>query len=83
MNRTFHVKPVWDNEAKVFFALTDIIGLHIEAATLAEFDALVSDLAAELIVANHLSARDIAETPLKDLLPAIVLQQPDPYKVPA
>ena len=52
MNRTYHVKAVWDAEAEVFFAETDIPGLHIEAATIGEFFHAVEELAPQLIVAN-------------------------------
>ena len=52
MNTTYHVKAVWDAEAEVFFAETDIPGLHIEAATIAEFFRVVEEIAPQLIVAN-------------------------------
>ncbi|MDC9823722.1 DUF1902 domain-containing protein [Devosia sp. ZB163] len=75
-NRTFHVKAVWDAEDNLFYAESDIIGLHVEAATMAEFEAVVMDVAPELIVANHLSASDLANRPLRDLVPAIVFEKP-------
>jgi len=56
-NRTFYVKPCWDKEARVFYTESDIEGLHVEAATLEEFRAVVMDAAAELIVANIGSAK--------------------------
>ncbi len=31
MKRTFTVKAIWDNEAQVFYAQSDIEGLYIEA----------------------------------------------------
>ena len=34
---TFTVKAVWDEDLKIFFSESDIIGLHIEAKTLEEF----------------------------------------------
>ncbi|MDJ0827922.1 MAG: DUF1902 domain-containing protein [Rhodobacter sp.] len=71
--RSFDVTAVWDAEAKVWYSQSDIIGLHVEAETLPEFLDLVRDLAAELIVANHLSPEDIAGTPLRDLIPAVVI----------
>ncbi|MDO8837637.1 MAG: DUF1902 domain-containing protein [Parvibaculum sp.] len=61
-NRTFYVKPCWDAEAGVFYSESDIEGLHVEAATLEAFREVVMDAAAELIVANHLSAPDLANT---------------------
>ncbi len=76
-NRTFFVKPCWDAEAGVFYTESDIEGLHVEAATLEEFRAVVMDAAAELIVANHLSAPELANKPLRDLIPAILWCEPD------
>ena len=76
MKRSFTVKAVWDNEAGVFYSVSDIEGLHIEAVTLDEFEEIMMDAAPDLIVANHISAPDIAEYPLKDLIPAILWQRP-------
>ena len=53
MPQTFRVKAVWDAEAKVFYSQSDIEGLHIEAATLDEFEAIMLDVAPELIMVNH------------------------------
>ncbi len=60
MKRTFTVKAVWDNEAQVFYAQSDIEGLHIEAASLDEFEEIIIDAAPELIMANHRSVSEIA-----------------------
>ncbi|EAU41815.1 hypothetical protein FP2506_15319 [Fulvimarina pelagi HTCC2506] len=76
MQRSFTVKAVWDDEAKVFVCESDIDGLHIEAETLDAFEDLLYETAVELIVANHVSADDLATKPLKDLIPAIVWQRP-------
>lgn len=76
MKRSFTVKAVWDNEAGVFYSESDIEGLHIEAVTLDEFEEIMMDAAPDLIVANHISAPDIAECPLKDLIPAILWERP-------
>lgn len=75
--RTFFVKAVWDDEAKVFYCQSDIIGLHVEAATVDEFEAVVLDVAVELIVANHISAADLAEKPISELIPVILWQRPE------
>ncbi len=75
--RTFVVKAIWDEEAGLWTCQSDIVGLHIEAADLDEFEALMMEFAPELIVANHMSASDLADTPLKDLVPAILWQRPD------
>ena len=53
MKRTFSVKAVWDEEAHVFYAQSDIEGLHIEASSLEEFEEVIIDTAPELIMANH------------------------------
>ncbi|MBO6725759.1 MAG: DUF1902 domain-containing protein [Rhizobiaceae bacterium] len=76
--RTFSVKAIWDDEASVFVAETDIIGLHIEAATIEEFEAVMMDVAPELIMANHVSAADLANCRPEDLVPAILWQRPEP-----
>jgi len=74
--RAFHVKAVWDADAKVFYTESDIVGLHVEAQTVEEFEAIVMDVAPELIVANHMTAGDLASKPLRDLVPAIVFEKP-------
>ena len=53
MQQTFRVKAVWDDEAEVFYSQSDIKGLHIEAATLDEFEAIMLNVASELIMVNH------------------------------
>ena len=53
MKRTFTVEAIWDNEAQVFYAQSDIEGLHIEAASLDEFKEIMLDTAPELIMVNH------------------------------
>ena len=77
IQRTFHVRACWDADAGVYYAESDIEGLHIEAATLQEFEEVLHDVAAELIVANHMTSADLAKTPLQDLVPAIVWQRPE------
>ena len=75
MKRTFTVKAVWDDKAQVFYAQSDIEGLHIEVAGLDEFEEIMLDAAPELIMANHRTASEICEHPLKDLVPAILWQR--------
>ena len=77
MKHTFRVKAVWDAEAGVFYADNDIEGLHIEAATLDEFESIMLEVALALIMVNHRSLSELAQHPLKDLIPAIVWQRPD------
>ena len=69
--RTFRVQAVWDEEAGVFYSESDIVGLHIEAPTLEEFEAAMEEHAVDLIVANHIAPRELAEKPLASLIPAI------------
>ena len=51
--RSFWVKAKWDHENKIFWSESNIIGLHIEAPTLEEFQEVMTALAPELILANH------------------------------
>lgn len=74
--KAFHVRAIWDEEAKVFYSESDIFGLHIEARTLEEFEEVLFEVASELVVANHLSEEDLAGKSLKDVLPAIVWERP-------
>lgn len=67
---------MWDEDANVFYPESDIIGLHAEAPTFAEFEAVLMEVAPDLIVANHVSSADFDSTPLHDLMPAIVLEMP-------
>ena len=67
----FFVKAVWDDEAKVFYSESDIIGLHVEAETLEGFRDILADIAPELILANHVTNEDLLTKPLKDLIPTI------------
>ena len=67
----FHVEAVWDDAAGVFRSEGNIAGLHIEAETLAEFRKALSDVAPELIMANHVSRDDLLAKPLKELIPTI------------
>ena len=75
--RTFFVRAVWDEDAGVYFAESDIEGLHIEAETVEQFEEALFELAVELIVANHISKEELASTPIQDLVPAILWQRPE------
>ena len=81
--RTFNVKCFWDNDAGVYYAESDIIGLHIEAATVEEFEVLMHEFVPDLIVANHIDPKDFGRIPLRDLIPAWQWQRPDPLPVAA
>jgi hypothetical protein len=74
-NRSFYVRAVWDPEEKIFFSESNIIGLHLETPTFEEFEEVLMDVAPDLIVANHLTDADLANKPLRDLVPAIVIEK--------
>ena len=78
MKRKYSVTAIWDEEAHVFYSKSDIHGLHIEAETLDEFESITADLAPDLIVENHLSSEEGSTAPLRDLIPFIVLREPQP-----
>lgn len=75
MQRRFHVQAVWDDEDRIWFSESDIRGLNIEAETLEEFENLVSEFAAELIVTNHYSEDDLTQKDLRDLIPSVMISQ--------
>lgn len=74
MKRVFRVKAVWDAEAEVFYSQSDIDGFHIEATDLDEFEAIMMDVAPELIVLNHRTAAENGECSLKESIPVILWQ---------
>jgi hypothetical protein len=74
--RVFTVTAVWDEEAHVFYSVSDIIGLHIEADTLDGFEALMVDLAPKLVVENHYTEPELATLSLEELIPTIVWRRP-------
>lgn len=82
-SRSFSVAAKWDDEAAVYYSESDILGLHVEAATLEEFRAIVLREAADLIVANHLSHQELARGNLRDLIPAIFLTSTGPRRAVA
>lgn len=51
----FNVTAHWDDEAKVFYSDSDIVGLHIEAPTIEEFEDVMMDVAPGLVMANHIT----------------------------
>lgn len=75
-NLTFYVKAIWDADAGVFYSESDIIGLHIEAATIEEFEAAAAELGPQLIVENHITKRDMAQRSLSELIPWIKFRLP-------
>ncbi|SEP76659.1 protein of unknown function [Devosia sp. YR412] len=51
--RIFNVTAHWDNDTMVFYSQSDIIGLHIEAKSIEEFEAVLVDVKPDLLIANH------------------------------
>ena len=80
MKRRYVVTALWDAEARVYYSESDIDGLHIETETLEEFESLIVELAPDLIIENHLSAEEMGTTPLRELIPSIVLREPRPLE---
>jgi hypothetical protein len=76
VKRMFNVTAHWDEEAKVYYSDSDIIGLHIEAATIDEFESVMMDVAPGLVIANHVSKAELASTAPEDLIPTILWQRP-------
>ena len=75
--RSFFVRACWDAEAGVFYSESDISGLHIEAESIEQFEALMLEFAPELVMTNHVSAPNFMSTPVKDWMPAIFWQRPE------
>lgn len=76
MKRTFYVKAIWDDEVNVWYSESDIFGLHIESKSLDEFEDVINEFAVELIIANHLTAEDLAQNAMKELLPLVIWHRP-------
>jgi len=73
----FFIKAIWDEESKVFVSESNIVGLHIEAQTLAEFEDIMHANALELVIANHIKPSDMAKKKLSELIPTIFWQAPN------
>ena len=50
---TFWVGARWDDDAEIFRSESNIVGLHIEATSLDEFQEIIMDVVPELIAANY------------------------------
>jgi Domain of unknown function (DUF1902) len=77
MRKSFYIKAIWDEEAKVFYSESDISGLHIETATLEEFEEIMKELAVDMVMANHMTPQELTTRPFRDLIPAILWQRPE------
>lgn len=73
---TFYVRANWDAQAKVWVSESNIDGLHIETATLDEFEAVMNDTAAELVVQKPIPKADFARRPMSELVPTIFWERP-------
>lgn len=74
--RLFTVTAHWDAEAQVFYAQSDIIGLHIEAPTIEGFEAAMLEVAPGLVVANHFTQQELQTAAPEELIPTIIWQRP-------
>jgi hypothetical protein len=64
MNRSIIVKVDWDDEAKVWVAISDDIGIATEADTQEEVEAKVLDMIRELLELQAESYSDLPEIPV-------------------
>lgn len=77
MKKSFYIQALWDDVAAVFYSESDIIGLHIEAKTIEEFEEIIHDVAIELILENHIAPAEFATNSFKELVPTILWQRPN------
>jgi hypothetical protein len=75
--RIFTVEALWDADACVYYCKSDIIGLHVESASIEEFEDVMMSEGIKLIIANHMTPEELATKPMRDLVPAIVWKRPD------
>ena len=80
--RVFRVNALWDAEAQVYYSESDIEGLYIEGATLEEFEAVVLDVAPELIATNYPLTPTADKPTVEDLIPTIVLDRGGARQIP-
>lgn len=71
MKRTFYVKALWDDEAKVWYSETDIVGLFIETKTISEFEDIMPELARDMIIANHNVDPEFSQRSPQDLFATV------------
>ena len=64
----FYIRPIWDDEAKIYYSDSNIIGLHLEARSIDELFAIADEVAIDLVLANHISQDDIFAKPLKEMI---------------
>jgi len=71
MRKSFYIKAIWDSEANVFVSESDIVGLHIEAETIEDFQKIMEENALDLVIANHMQPQELTRKTLADLIPTI------------
>lgn len=69
--QNFYVRAVWDEDAGVFYSESDIIGLHIEAESIEDFQKIMQENALDLVVANHITPQELTKKKITDLIPTI------------
>ena len=67
LKEEYWIRAVRDQD--VIRSESNIVGLHIEADTMDQFEAAVLEIAPELIVANHLGGSAVAGQPEELLMP--------------
>jgi Domain of unknown function (DUF1902) len=77
MKRTFFVKAIWDDEAKVWISDTDIEGLFINAKDLDEFEDVVNEFAGELVLENHWRNEKVPSEVIGSTVPIILWHRPE------
>ena len=73
---SFFVNAIWDADSKVFYSESNIVGLHIETASIDEFEEVMKSVAPSLILENHITKQDLAQRSWADMMPAIFFKQP-------
>ena len=76
MKRTFYVKALWDDEAKVWYSETDIEGLFINSKDLDEFEIVINEFAGDLVLENHWKHENVSFDLITTTVPIILWQRP-------
>lgn len=72
---TFYVRPVFDADAGVYYSESDIVGLHVEAGSIHEFNEIVRSIVHEIVLENHVKpARERSGEPSETV--ASILLEP-------
>lgn len=71
MRKSFYIKALWDEEAKVFYSESNITGLHIEAGSIEDFQKAMEKCAVDMILENHVKPQDLTRKKLTEIIPTI------------